>query len=157
MPMLVGIWMSFLKLTKFYIANWRPPRSPGFKNYAIALDFDARIGAALLQSFLVTFAFTLLVVGISWALGMAAAVALQQPFRGRGFFRTLFLVPYALPIYAGIITWNFMLQKDTGAGQPRPRRQPPPDRRPSPSGCWAATPSAPSSSWRSGGCGRSRS
>ena len=54
-------------------------------------------------------------VGISWALGMAAAVALQRKFRGRGFFRTLFLVPYALPMYAGIIAWKFMLQKDTGA------------------------------------------
>ncbi len=45
---------------------------------------------------------------------MAAAVALQQPFRGRGVVRTLFLVPYALPAYAGILTWNFMLQRDTG-------------------------------------------
>jgi multiple sugar transport system permease protein len=27
----------------------------------------------------------------------------------------LFLVPYALPAYAGILTWNFMLQRDTGA------------------------------------------
>jgi multiple sugar transport system permease protein len=69
----------------------------------------------LLQSFLVTCAFTVLVVGISWTLGMAAAVALQGKFRGQGFFRTLFLVPYALPMYAGIIAWKFMLQKDTGA------------------------------------------
>jgi multiple sugar transport system permease protein len=45
---------------------------------------------------------------------MAAAVALQRPFRGRGVFRTLFLVPYALPLYAAVITWNFMLQRDTG-------------------------------------------
>ncbi len=46
---------------------------------------------------------------------MAAAVALQPPFRGRSVVRTLFLVPYALPAYAGILTWNFMLQRDTGA------------------------------------------
>jgi multiple sugar transport system permease protein len=46
---------------------------------------------------------------------MAAAVALQPPFRGRGIIRTFFLVPYALPAYAGILTWNFMLQRDTGA------------------------------------------
>src|SRR5699024_11458837 len=55
-----------------------------------------------------------LVVGLSWGFGMAAAVALQRPFRGRGVFRTLFLVPYALPLYAAVITWNFMLQRDTG-------------------------------------------
>ena len=113
-PMLVGIWMSFIKLTKIYIANWSAAPWAGLQNYAIAVDFDASIGAALLQSFLVTVAFSLLALGISWGLGMAAAVALQQPFRGRGLVRTIFLVPYALPAYAGILTWNFMLQRDTG-------------------------------------------
>ncbi len=39
---------------------------------------------------------------------------LQQTFRGRGALRTLFLVPYALPIYAGMITWSFMFQRDNG-------------------------------------------
>ena len=103
-PMLVGIWMSFIKLTKIYIANWSAAPFAGLQNYAIAVDFDASIGAALLQSFLVTAAFSLLALGISWGLGMAAAVALQQPFRGRGLVRTIFLVPYALPAYAGILT-----------------------------------------------------
>ena len=45
---------------------------------------------------------------------MSAALVLQRSFRGRGVLRTLFLVPYALPIYAGIITWSFMLQRDNG-------------------------------------------
>jgi multiple sugar transport system permease protein len=114
-PMLTGIWISFVQLTKFYIANWSAAPFVGFKNYAVALDFNGAVGAALLRSFAITCGFTLLVVGISWSLGMAAAVALQRRFWGRGFFRTLFLVPYALPMYAGIIAWKFMLQKDTGA------------------------------------------
>jgi multiple sugar transport system permease protein len=114
-PMVTGIWMSFLKLTKAFRANWGNAPVTGLKNYQVALDFNGAVGAALLQSFLVTCAFTVLVVGISWTLGMAAAVALQGKFRCQGFFRTLFLVPYALPMYAGIIAWKFMLQKDTGA------------------------------------------
>jgi multiple sugar transport system permease protein len=114
-PMFTGIWMSFLKLTKAFIANWGKAPVTGLKNYSVALDFNSAVGAALLQSFLITCAFTVLVVGISWILGMAAAVALQKEFWGRGFIRTLFLVPYALPMYAGIIAWKFMLQKDTGA------------------------------------------
>ncbi len=113
-PMVVGIWMSFVKLTKFYIANWSQAPWAGLKNYALSVDFSASIGSALLKSFLVTLAFSVLAVAFSWGLGMAAAVALQQPFRGRGLARTLFLVPYALPAYAGILTWNFMLQRDTG-------------------------------------------
>jgi multiple sugar transport system permease protein len=114
LPMLVGIWMSFVKLTKFYIANWSAAPWAGFNNYKVAVDFDNAVGEGLLKSFGVTIAFSLLTVALSWGLGMAAAVALQPPFRGRSWVRTLFLVPYALPAYAGILTWNFMLQRDTG-------------------------------------------
>ncbi|MFK4086830.1 carbohydrate ABC transporter permease [Kribbella sp. NPDC020789] len=114
-PMIVGIWMSFVKLTKFFIANWSAAPSAGINNYKVALDFDNAVGEGLLKSFGVTLVFSLVTLALSWALGMAAAVALQPTFRGRALVRTLFLVPYALPAYAGILTWNFMLQRDTGA------------------------------------------
>jgi multiple sugar transport system permease protein len=113
-PMLTGIYISFIELTKFYIRRWSEAPVVGLENYGIALDFSSTVGKQLLHSFLITCAFTVLVVGISWGLGMAAAVALQKPFRSRAVWRTLFLVPYALPLYAGIITWNFMFQRDTG-------------------------------------------
>ncbi|MHA7177002.1 carbohydrate ABC transporter permease [Arthrobacter sp. Sr24] len=114
-PMVTGIWMSFLKLTKMYISNWGNAPFVGFKNYEIALDFNSAVGMGLLKSFGITVAFTILVVGFSWLLGMAAAVALQKVFPGRAVFRTLFLIPYALPMYAGVIAWKFILQKDNGA------------------------------------------
>jgi len=113
-PMLTGIWMSFIQLTRFYIRDWTSAPFVGLRNYQVALDLDTAVGRSLLSSFAITCAYTVLVVGVAWALGMAAAVALQRPFRSRGLFRTLFLVPYALPVYAGIVTWNFMLQRDTG-------------------------------------------
>lgn len=114
-PMLTGIWMSFVKLTRFYIANWSAAPFAGLKNFSMALDFNRAVGKDLLQSFLVTCAFTVLVVGLGWIFGMAAAVALQRSFPGRGIFRALFLVPYALPLYASVIAWKFMFQRDTGA------------------------------------------
>ncbi|MBO0901459.1 sugar ABC transporter permease [Cellulomonas sp. zg-ZUI222] len=113
-PMLTGIWISFTQLTRFFIRDWTSAPFVGLRNYQVALDFDGAVGRALLSSFAITCAYTVLVVGTAWVLGMAAAVALQRPFRGRAAFRTLFLVPYALPVYAGIVTWNFMLQRDTG-------------------------------------------
>lgn len=113
-PMLTGIWMSFTQLTRFFIRDWTSAPFVGLRNYQVALDLDGAVGRSLLSSFAITCAYTVLVVGTAWVLGMAAAVALQRPFRGRGLFRTLFLVPYALPVYAGIVTWNFMLQRDTG-------------------------------------------
>jgi multiple sugar transport system permease protein len=114
-PMLVGIWMSFIKLTKFFIANWAAAPAAGLSNYHLALDVNGALGASLLNSFLITCAFTIIVVGVSWLFGMAGAVVLQRSFRGRALFRTLFLVPYAIPVYAGIIAWKFMFQRDTGA------------------------------------------
>lgn len=114
-PMLTGIWISLVQLTKYFIANWSSAPWAGLHNYSVALDFNQAIGKSLLNSFLVTCGFTVLVVGFAWILGMAAAVALQREFRGRSLFRTLFLVPYALPLYAGIIAWKFMFQRDTGA------------------------------------------
>lgn len=114
LPMITGIWMSFVQLTKFFIRDWGSAPFVGFENYSIAINFNTSVGVGLLKSFLITLAFTILVVGISWMFGMAGAVALQRPFRSQGVWRTLFLVPYALPMYAGVITWNFIFQRDTG-------------------------------------------
>ena len=113
-PMLVGIWMSFIQLTQFFIANWSQAPAAGLDNYKIAVDFSSSIGQALLHSFTVSILYTLIVVGLAWLFGMSAAAVLQHSFRGRGSLRTLFLVPYALPVYAGVITWSFMLQRDNG-------------------------------------------
>jgi multiple sugar transport system permease protein len=113
-PMLVGIWMSFIELTQFFIANWSQAPFVGLGNYKIAVNFSGSIGQALLHSFTVSILYTVIVVGLAWLFGMSAAAVLQSGFRGRGGLRTLFLVPYSLPIYAGVITWSFMLQRDNG-------------------------------------------
>ncbi|MFC8373744.1 carbohydrate ABC transporter permease [Streptomyces sp. NPDC057239] len=113
-PMVIGIVMSFKELTQFYIRDWGTAPWAGFDNYSVSVDFDAPVGKALLDSFLVTIAFTLLSVGLCWLIGTAAAVFMQDTFRGRGLLRALFLVPYALPVYAAVITWVFMFQHDNG-------------------------------------------
>ncbi len=114
-PMLAGVGISFLGLTEFYLSNWRAAPFAGTGNYAIALNLSGATGQALLHSFTVTILYTLLVLALSWTFGMTAAVLTQRPFRGRGLVRTVFLIPFALPVFASVITWNFMLQQDTGA------------------------------------------
>jgi multiple sugar transport system permease protein len=113
-PMTVGVWMSLLELTQFYIRDWSTAPFAGLENYRTTLDVNTATGAELLHSFWVTVMFTAGSVGLSWLLGMAGAVFLQRPFRGRALLRTLFLTPYALPVYAAIVTWTFMFQRDTG-------------------------------------------
>ncbi|MFH8976208.1 carbohydrate ABC transporter permease [Streptomyces sp. NPDC017890] len=113
-PMVIGVVVSFRELTQFYIRDWGTAPWAAFDNYSLAVDFNAPVGEALLNSFLTTCLFTVLSVGLCWLLGVAAAVFMQESFRGRGFLRTLFLVPYALPVYAAVITWAFMFQRDNG-------------------------------------------
>ena len=113
-PMVIGVLMSFKELTQFYIRDWTTAPWNGIDNYRMSVDFNAPVGEALLHSFLVTLAFTLLSVGLCWLIGTAAAVFMQDTFRGRGLLRALFLVPYALPVYAAVITWVFMFQHDNG-------------------------------------------
>jgi len=113
-PMLTGIGISFLKLNQFFLRRWLEAPFAGLSNYRYGVDFHGSIGMALLKSFGVTIAFTIVVVGFSWLLGMFAAVMLQRSFRGRALLRTLFLIPYALPVYAGVIVWKFMLSRDNG-------------------------------------------
>ncbi|MFJ1646793.1 carbohydrate ABC transporter permease [Streptomyces sp. NPDC088258] len=113
-PMIIGIVMSFRQLTQFYIRDWGAAPWTGLDNYRVAVDFDAPIGRALLHSFFVTCVFTLCAVALCWLFGVTAAILLQENFRGRGVLRAVFLVPYALPVYAAVITWAFMFQRDNG-------------------------------------------
>ncbi|MEE1791562.1 sugar ABC transporter permease [Streptomyces sp. BE308] len=114
LPMVIGVVVSFKQLTQFYIRDWTSAPWTGLDNYALSVDFDAPVGEALLKSFFTTCLFTVLSVGLCWLLGTAAAIFMQESFRGRGFLRTVFLVPYALPVYAAVITWAFMFQRDNG-------------------------------------------
>ncbi|MFI0719366.1 carbohydrate ABC transporter permease [Streptomyces sp. NPDC021224] len=113
-PMVFGILISFKNLTLFYIHHWDRAPWSGFDNYKAAVKIHQPIGQELLHSFWVTLSYTLLSVALSWLLGVTAAILLQDKFRGRGLIRTIFLVPYALPAYAALITWAFMFQHDTG-------------------------------------------
>jgi len=113
-PMVVGIVISFKQLTQFYIRDWQGSPWAGLSNYRIVARFNAPVGQALLHSFLITCAFTASAVGFSWLLGTGAAILAQDYFRGRGALRALFLTPYALPVYASVITWAFMFQYDNG-------------------------------------------
>ncbi|MFI9646422.1 carbohydrate ABC transporter permease [Streptomyces sp. NPDC052040] len=113
-PMVIGVVMSFKELTQFYIRDWGTAPWAGIDNYRVSVDVHAPVGDALLHSFLVTVGFTLLSVALCWLLGTAAAVFMQDTFRGRALLRALFLVPYALPVYAAVITWVFMFQHDNG-------------------------------------------
>ena len=112
--MVVGALISFKSLTQLYLAQWQHAPWAGLGNYRIVANFNGSIGQALLHSFVVTCSFTAIAVGLSWLFGCSAAILAQDPFRGRGVLRAIFLTPYALPVYASVITWAFMFQYNNG-------------------------------------------
>ena len=130
-PMLVGIWMSFVELTSSTSRTGRPAPWAGLDNYAVAVDFDAphRRGPAALvprhRRLHAARGRPLLASGHG-----GRRRCCSTPSAAAASLRTMFLVPYALPVYAGVITWSFMLQRDNGLVNHVLRRQPPPDRRP---------------------------
>jgi multiple sugar transport system permease protein len=115
LPLVTGVGISFLKLNQFYIRNWTAAPHAGLHNYSIAVDVNGPIGRDLVHSFLITLAFAVLVVALSWGIGMAAALLVNSEFRGQRWFRTLFLIPYAMPVYVAVIAWSFMLDRDNGS------------------------------------------
>jgi multiple sugar transport system permease protein len=114
-PLLAGIGFSFKDLTQFTIRDWSVAPWAGLRNYRLALDFSGPIGSGLVHSFLITLAYSLVVVSASLCLGIGGAVLVSSEFRGRAVFRTLFLIPYALPVYVAVIAWSFLLDRDHGA------------------------------------------
>jgi len=114
-PLLFGVGISTLQLTQFYIRDWTSAPWAGTRNFDVALSFNEPIGHGLLHSFEITVIFTVLVVALCWGLGMAAALLVNGEFRGQRWFRTLFLIPFALPVYVAVIAWAFMLDRDNGA------------------------------------------
>jgi multiple sugar transport system permease protein len=114
-PMVVGVYISFLQLTQLTIRRWTSAPLVGVRNYLVGLNPSGTIGSALWSSLVRTVIFTVVVVGVSWGLGMLGAVLLNSKFRGRGFLRTLFLVPYAMPVFVVVVGWGFMFNQRDGA------------------------------------------
>jgi multiple sugar transport system permease protein len=113
-PMITGVVISFLKLNQFYLRHWLDAPFAGLANYQLSLDFHSEIGVDLLRSVAVTIAYSVVVVSFSWLFGIFGATLLQRSMRGRAALRTIFLIPYALPVFTSVIVWKFMLNQDNG-------------------------------------------
>jgi len=59
--------------------------------------------------------YMVLVVGLQAILGLAVAVVLARPgVRFVGAWRTLFILPWAVPVFVGAIAWRMIVQQDNG-------------------------------------------
>ncbi len=61
-----------------------------------------------------TLIWTALSVAGEYVLGLASALALAQPVRGRAVFRAIVIVPWVIPIVVAGLDWTWMLTPDYG-------------------------------------------
>jgi arabinogalactan oligomer/maltooligosaccharide transport system permease protein len=88
--------------------------SVGLRNFTSVLT-DPNIRGPFLGVLVWTLAFALLSVFTTFALGLCLALALDHPrLRGRRLYRSLLLLPYALPSFISLLVWQSMYNKDFG-------------------------------------------
>jgi maltose/maltodextrin transport system permease protein len=87
----------------------------GFENY-IRIVTDPRIQAPFFKIFAWTVAFSALSVGVTFAAGMLLATILEwKELRFRRLYRTLLILPYAVPAVLSILIFKGLFSQEFGA------------------------------------------
>lgn len=89
--------------------------APIAQTFTLAGGF-ARLGedAALWRVLRNTAFFTFWTVSLELVLGLAIAMLLTRPFRGRGFVRAAVLIPWALPTAIMAMSWRWIFNSEYG-------------------------------------------
>ncbi|MDO5740862.1 MAG: ABC transporter permease subunit [Ornithinimicrobium sp.] len=93
-------------------AGWK--ENVGFDNFTTIFT-DPGFRTGFLKIFLWNLAFPLITVVSTFALGMLLALLFNDPrLKGKGFYRSLMVLPYALPIFVTGIIWASMFNQQFG-------------------------------------------
>ena len=92
--------------------GWRAP--VWFENYT-KLFTEERLRGPLVSVFIWTVLFASLSVLTTFALGLLLALALNKPIRGRRVYRSILILPYAMPSIMSILIWGGMFNTEFGA------------------------------------------
>ena len=86
----------------------------GFDNFS-RIVHNPLIRRPFLRVFAWTFAFAILTVVLSFAMGLFLAVALDKPgMRFQKLYRSLLVMPYAIPGFLSLLVWQGLLNDDFG-------------------------------------------
>jgi ABC-type sugar transport system permease subunit len=106
-PMVATLAFTF---TNVDLTQQDPLRFVGAENYQKLLR-DKRAW----DSLAVTLRFGLIAMPVALILPFSVALMLNSPrLRGSTIFRTLFFMPYVVPLVAGVLAWGGMLNPETG-------------------------------------------
>jgi multiple sugar transport system permease protein len=104
-PLAYTVVISFQE----YKISSREPLFIGLSNYRRILA-DPEVWHAIRISAV----FTIVSVGLSFLIGLALALLLNRPLRGRGLIRSLFIIPWAIPAFVAALIWSWMYNDQFG-------------------------------------------
>jgi arabinogalactan oligomer/maltooligosaccharide transport system permease protein len=106
-PFLFNVAVSFSNMSLTHFRDWG---FVGLRNYAQVLT-DRAFAATLFKTVL----WTAVNVFFHVVIGVSLALVLNKNLRGRSVFRTLLILPWAVPQYITALTWRGMFNAEYGA------------------------------------------
>ena len=103
-PLLLAIYIALIDLDQYTLRRWLDTPFIGLKNFAEAFS------SGLPHAIWISVSFAVVSTIATVPLGVAAAVATQNAYRGRAVVRAIFLIPYVLPSFVVATVWRTMLQ-----------------------------------------------
>ena len=86
----------------------------GFRNFVDVVT-DPLIAKYFFRTLLWNFAFAAITVAITFALGLLVAIVLNhERLKGQRIYRSLLILPYAMPAFAMLLLWRDMFNTDFG-------------------------------------------
>jgi arabinogalactan oligomer/maltooligosaccharide transport system permease protein len=93
--------------------GWR--ETVGFENFTSVFT-DPQIRDPFISVFVWTFVYAMLSVLLTFVLGLSLAVVLnKEGMKGQRIYRSLLIIPYAVPAFLSILVWGGLLNDDFGA------------------------------------------
>ena len=105
-PLLLAVYLALIDLDQYTLRRWLDAPFVGLDNFTEAFS------SGLLHAIWISVSFAVVSTVVTVPLGVAAAVATQNRYRGRALVRAVFLIPYVLPSFVVATVWRTMLQPD---------------------------------------------
>lgn len=111
-PLIRGVAISFTNMNQYTMGSkFIPPsyRFVGLSNYVKVLT-----GSQFWDILGQTLIWTVTNVFFHFTIGLALALMLNQRLRGRAIYRTLLLIPWAVPTYISAFSWRWLFNSKYG-------------------------------------------
>jgi multiple sugar transport system permease protein len=112
MVVLPILWTVSLAFQQVRLLNLRTTGIVG--DYSLDNFTAVLTSSGFVDALVTTLVYAVCGTGAAISLGLVAALALRQPFRGRGLVRAALLLPYVAPVVAATFVWSTMLSPQYG-------------------------------------------